>query len=136
MLSYYGDERESGPHGPHNGGAWTIREQPAQLSFGRTVRTTLKLAGTYSSVSDTSSPRWRSVPPQSGQASCFGAIVLVSRGRVAGNGRRAGLRGACCFSTMVAGTGGGGSAAAWLASRSSNRSSRCWMSWVYFSERG
>ena len=28
--------------------------------------------------------RWRSVPPQSGQASCFGAIVSVSRGSAAG----------------------------------------------------
>jgi hypothetical protein len=43
-----------------------MREQQAQLSFGRTVRITLKLAGTYSSILETSSPKWRNVPPQSG----------------------------------------------------------------------
>jgi len=43
-----------------------MREQQAQLSFGRTVRITLKRAGTYSSVSHTSSPSIRNVPPQSG----------------------------------------------------------------------
>ena len=69
-----------------------MREQAAQLSFGRTVRITLKRAGTYSSVSHTSSPSIRNVPPQSGQASCAGAMVSVSRGRSAGSGRRAGLR--------------------------------------------
>ena len=100
------------------------------------MRITLNRAGTYSSVSDTSSLRRRNAPPQSGHACWAGAIVSVSRGSSAGNGRRAGLLPACCFSATVAGTVGGGSAAAWLASKSSSRSSSCWMSWLYFSERG
>jgi hypothetical protein len=44
-----------------------MREHQEQLSLGRTVRITLKRAGTYSSTSDTSSPSGRSVPPQSGR---------------------------------------------------------------------
>ena len=60
--------------------ACTIREQPAQLSFGRTVRITLNRAGTYSRVSDTSSPSRRKVPPQSGQASSAGAMISLPAG--------------------------------------------------------
>ena len=70
--------------GRFGAGSCTMREQQAQLSFGRTVRITLKRAGTYSSTSETSSPSGRSVPPQSGQASCFGAMVSISRGSSAG----------------------------------------------------
>ena len=50
-----------------------MRSQLAQLSFGRTCRITLKRAGTYSSSSETSSPSRRNRPPQSVQASSFGA---------------------------------------------------------------
>jgi hypothetical protein len=49
-------------------GACTMRSQHAQASFGRTCRITLNRAGTYSSISETSSPRNFSSPPQSGQA--------------------------------------------------------------------
>ena len=57
--------------------------------------------------------------PQAGEADDYREVaysqdrrVSLSRGRSAGSGRRAGLRGACCFSATVAGTVGGGSAAA------------------------
>ena len=40
-----------------------------------------KLAGTHSSISDTSSPRRFNSPPQSGHTVCFGRICLVSRGK-------------------------------------------------------
>ena len=40
----------------------------------------------------------RNTPPQSGHACWAGAIVSVSRRSSAGNGRRAGLLAACCFS--------------------------------------
>ena len=62
-------------------GACTITSQPVQLSLGRTWRITLKLAGMYSRISETSSPSFRSVPPHSGQACCAGSCVLISRGR-------------------------------------------------------
>ena len=52
----------------------------AQLSFGRTVRITLNRAGTYSKVSETSSPNRPSVPSQSGHLFSFGCSVSVSRG--------------------------------------------------------
>src|SRR5258708_27410665 len=52
--------------------ACTMRSQHAQASLGRTYWMTLRLAGTYSKISETSSPRCFSLPPQSGQASCFG----------------------------------------------------------------
>lgn len=51
---------------------------------------TLNRDGTYSRISATSSPKARSVPPQAGQlqgASC----TTVSRGRLSGSARRAGL---------------------------------------------
>ena len=48
-----------------------------QLNLGRTWRTTKKLAGTYSSISETSSPSLRSAPPQSGQAVSFGSCLCV-----------------------------------------------------------
>jgi hypothetical protein len=68
-----------------------MRERQVQLSFGRTVRITLKRADTYSRTSGTSSRSGRSVLLQSGQLFCLGAIVSVSRGSSAGSGRRAGL---------------------------------------------
>ncbi len=61
----------------------------AQASFGRTCRITLKLAGTYSRTSATSSPIFFIVAPQSGQVQA-GACSTVSRGRRSGSGRRAG----------------------------------------------
>src|SRR6202790_3017836 len=51
---------------------------------------TLKWLGTYSSISETSSPRRRSLPPQSGHAQGF-SCRISSRASSAGNGRRAGL---------------------------------------------
>ena len=66
--------------------ACTIRSQHAQASFGRTCRITLNRAGTYSRISETSSPRCFSSPPQSGQASCFGGYFRTSRGRCSGSG--------------------------------------------------
>ena len=41
-----------------------MQSQRVQLSLGRTVRRTLKCAGTYSRASDTSSPRTLNAPPQ------------------------------------------------------------------------
>ena len=67
------------------------RSQRTQASFGRTCRITLKCSGTYSSVSETSSPRTFSARLQSGHACCFGKISRVSRGRCAGRGCRAPL---------------------------------------------
>ena len=84
----------------------------AQLSFGRTVRIPLKRAGTYSSTSETSSPSGRSVPPQSGQACCFGAIVSTSRGSSAGSRRRAGFFAGFSCTATIASCAGSGSAAA------------------------
>jgi hypothetical protein len=46
-----------------------LDRSPVQVNFGRTWRMTLKLSGTYSSCSETSSPKWRRPPPQSGQQS-------------------------------------------------------------------
>jgi hypothetical protein len=68
-----------------------MQSHRVQLRFGRTVRITLKWAGTYSSISETSSPNGDSDPPQSGQAVCRGSSVSISRGNAAGSGRRAGL---------------------------------------------
>src|ERR1700731_2769911 len=63
-------------------GASTTRSQPLHANFGRTWRMTLKLSGTYSSCSATSSPNWRRVPPQPGQQSpkCFKFGSLVRYG--------------------------------------------------------
>jgi hypothetical protein len=81
-------------------GSCTITWQLAQASFGRTCRITLKLAGTYSSISATSSPIFFIVAPQPGQVHA-GACSTVSRGRRSGSGRRAG-RSFC--SGLAAGT--------------------------------
>ena len=62
--------------------------QCAQASFGRTWRTTLKLAGTYSSISETSSPKGLNCPLQCGQQLASGICVTVSRGKVSGKGLR------------------------------------------------
>ena len=76
--------------------ACTMRSQHAQASFGRTCRITLNRAGTYSSISETSSPRDFSLPPQSGQASCFGGYFRTSRGRCSGSGFRGRFRRDAC----------------------------------------
>ena len=106
-------------------GSCTIFRQPAQTSFGRTCRITLKLAGTYSSISATSSPIRFIAPPQSGQVHA-GACSTVSRGRRSGNGRRVG-RSRCC-GLAAASSGAFASRVARLASSSSTRSS----SWPIF----
>jgi len=54
-----------------------VRSQRLQLSLGRTWRITKKLAGTYSNISDTSSPSLRNTPPQSGHADSFGSWLRV-----------------------------------------------------------
>jgi hypothetical protein len=70
--------------------ACTILSQPMQASLGRTCRITLKCSGTRSRISETSSPRSFSLPPQSGQASCLGKIFRSSRSRCVGSDRRIG----------------------------------------------
>ena len=55
--------------GRDGAGACTIVSQLAQASLGRTRRITLKRTGSSSSISEMSSPRCLSVPPQSGQLS-------------------------------------------------------------------
>ena len=45
-----------------------MRSQRLQLSLGRTVRITLKWAGTYSRTSETFSPGSDNVPPRSNRA--------------------------------------------------------------------
>jgi hypothetical protein len=69
--------------------ACTMRSQHAQASFGRICRITLNRAGTYSRISETSSPRGFSSPPQSGHAFCLGGYVRTSRGKCSGSGFRA-----------------------------------------------
>src|SRR5579863_4748224 len=97
----------------------TILWQLAQESFGRTCFITLKWLGTYSSISATSSPKGRSLPPQSGHAQGF-SCTISSRGSSAGNGRRAGFSGGC-FGVGRTSMG----FAARLASRSSMESCIC-----------
>src|ERR1700731_36214 len=80
VIGIFCDEhmgQQSGPARPRSmvrggAGAWTTRSHPVQANFGRTWRITLKLAGMYSSISATSSPKLRSASPQSGQQSCSG----------------------------------------------------------------
>src|ERR1700723_1277078 len=97
----------------------TILWQLPQESLGRTCRITLKWLGTYSSISETSSPSGRSFPPQSGHALGF-SCRISSRGSSAGNGRRAG------FSSGSFGVGRTSRGlAARLASRSSMQSCIC-----------
>ena len=113
--------------------ACTMRSQHAQANFGRTCRITLKRAGTYSRISETSSPRCFSSPPQSGQAFCFGGYFRTSRGRCSGSGRRAG------FAAFVAGAATDGACkgaafSACVASSSSSRSSNCSISRSSFSD--
>src|ERR1700676_4301966 len=91
----------------------TILWQLAQESFGRTCRMTLKWLGTYSSISETSSPKGRSLPPQSGHAQGF-SCTICSRGSSAGNGRGAGFSG---------GSFGAGRTSRGLAARLASRSS-------------
>jgi len=71
-------------------GACTICEQHEQENFGRTYRMTLNCSGTRSRTSLTSSPRYRSLPPQLGQglSAGTGGCDTVSRGRLAGKGLR------------------------------------------------
>ncbi len=74
-------------------GACRICEQPEQENFGRTYRMTLNCSGTRSRISLTSSPRYRSLPPQLGQGLSAGTwgCDTVSRGRLLGKGLRTGL---------------------------------------------
>ena len=113
--------------------ACTMRSQHAQASFGRTCRITLKCAGTYSSISETSSPRCFNSPPQSGQAFCFGGYFRVSRGRCSGNGRRAGFA-AFVAGAEAAGVCEGATFSACVASSSSSRNSSCSISRSSFSD--
>ena len=105
--------------------ACTMRSQHAQASFGRTCRITLNRAGTYSSISETSSPRCFSSPPQSGHAVCFGGYVRISRGRCSGSGRRAGFAVAFTAETGAADVCEATAFSACVASSSSSRSSSC-----------
>ena len=69
-----------------------MRSQASQLSFGRTWRMTLKQARMYSSISATSSPSSRSLPPQSGQPhGRAGACGLRAEDARARGGGRASL---------------------------------------------
>ena len=97
------------------GNASTMRSQHAHASFGRTCRITLKRAGTYSSISATSSPTRCIAPPQSGQH-VAGSWFTVSRGRCSGSGLRDG-------GVLSAGAAVGELACAWLVSRASTISS-------------
>ncbi len=110
-----------------------MRSQQPQLSFGRTRRITLKRAGSYSSVSETSSPSLRKAPPQSGQLVSAGSWTTVSRGSSAGSSRRAGLRrtGSSAASSALPGSG---AVSACAASSSSRRSSSCSMRLSIFSD--
>src|SRR5439155_1170451 len=65
-------------------GACRICEHPEQENFGRTYRMTLNCSGTRSRISLTSSPRYRSLPPQLGQglSAGTGGCGTVSRGRL------------------------------------------------------
>ena len=65
---------------------------------------------------------------------CFYTIVSTSRGNSAGSERRAGFFATFSFTAMVASCAGSASAAAWLASRSSSRSSSCSMPAFIFSD--
>ena len=71
--------------------ACTITSHLLQHSFGRTCRITLKLAGTHSSTSETSSPSLFSSEPHAGQPCAAGICVSTSRGRWLGSGRRTGF---------------------------------------------
>jgi len=108
-------------------GAWacTMRSQHAQASFGRTCLMTLNRAGTYSRISETSSPRSFNWPPQSGQAFCFGRYFRTSRGRCSGSGFRAGFPATFTTGTTPAGV----CEPAWfsdcVACNSSSRNSSC-----------
>ena len=110
-----------------------MRSQHAQASFGRTCRITLKRAGTYSNISETSSPRCFNAPPQSGQAVCFGGYFRVSRGRCSGSGRRAGFA-AFAADTAAAGVCEATTFSACVASSSSSRNSNCSISRPSFSD--
>ena len=100
-------------------GACKICEQPEQENFGRTYRMTLNCSGTRSRISLTSSPRYRSLPPQLGQglSAGTGGCDTVSRGRLLGKGLRTGL--------PLTGWGDSieGSSCTWVASSSSIESS-------------
>jgi len=74
-------------------GASTTRSHFLQANFGRTWRITLKLAGMYSRISATSSPKLRNWPPQSGQQSCPERVRYDFAGKMCGQrlARRAGL---------------------------------------------
>src|SRR5688572_28761207 len=108
----------------------TITSQRVHACLGRTIRMTLKCAGTYSSISATSSPNPLSVPPQSGQIVSFGSCVWVSRGKCAGRGFRFDDRRSLC----------GSAASDWVSrsacavSKSSSRNSNCSICWPSFSE--
>ena len=105
--------------------ACTMRSHPAQASFGRTCRITLNLSGTYSRISETSSPRGFSSPPQSGQVSCFGKYFRTSRGKCSGSGRRAGFAVTLATGVTTAGVCPGAVFSAWFACSSSNCNSSC-----------
>jgi hypothetical protein len=95
--------------------ACTIRSQHAQTSFGRTCRISLNRAGTYSRISETSSPRCFNSPPQSWHAICFGEYFPVSRCKCPGRGRRVGF---VAFTSGTAGVCDGASCFACVASGS------------------
>lgn len=106
--------------GRRGGGACIARSQDRQTTLGRTCRITRKDAGTYSSTSVMSSPRFRTSPaPQSGHVE-GGAWTIASRGRWGGNGWRAGRLG---FPLEAVGTAPSSSAAASSASHSPSASS-------------
>ena len=89
-------------------GACTTQEHFLQLIFGRTCRMTKKLAGMYSSISETSSPSLRNPPLQHGHLLSAGKCVLTLRRRWAGIARRlrsffVGLGLPCCVDGVGAG---------------------------------
>ena len=107
-----------------------IVSQRVQHILGRTWRITLKLAGMYSSISETSSPNFESPPPHAEQASPAGICVWVSRGRCSGSGRRFRFRPGVLVLPVGAAAGG---RAASPVSNSSSFNSSCSTSRAIFS---
>jgi hypothetical protein len=119
-----GEPRSIGRDGA--GASW-MTSHLVQHSFGRTCRMTLKLAGTYSSISDTSSPSLLSPPPHAVHVSRSGICTCTSRGRCSGSGCRDGR----CLGGSLPGPASARSAL--RTSSSSSFNSSCSISLVIFS---
>ena len=84
----------------------TCAAQHLQAYFGRTCSSTIRLAGTYSSCSRTSSPIGRRSPPQLGAGAVFGGDVVDDP--LAGQARRQRLAAVAAWASGFGAAGSGG----------------------------